>query len=315
MLTAFVAAISMSAASARAALTEATIASLTHQPASRPVVEPMDDDARSGLSLSIEPYSVFGLETDFNAGGDVQIRRVGWRLTLSQPINRRWAVALNMTNEYSFTDFSLPAIIGGGDPFGAFTIVRAMPSLTWTGDVWSATFTGQFEYAAESGADVAGSLLGGAMVSVQKRVNDHLKMGLGIGVRTQLEDTLQLILFPRLDWRVSDTLRVFSERFGVNVEKILNDDWKATFKASYEPRQYRLDNGAGDLFPDGVLRDQSVLVGVELAYQPRPGFLAALEVGGILFQQFELLNATGEEQFDDNADPTLFVSGRFVFRF
>ena len=276
------------------------------------------DDPRAALRLSVEPFAIAGFNTNFNSGGDLSVRRAGWRLAMRQPISRKLVASLNAENEYSFNHFNLPPLLGGGDPIDLLTTVRFLPSLTYiVNDRWTATVTARFAYSAESGAEFGGSLLGGVSFTARRKVNDRLTIGLGVSIMQQLEDTVQVFPFPRLDWRPTEAWRIYTDtiNLGVNAERSLGDFWFVKAHARIRPREYRLDNGPGSLLRNGVFRDESILVGVEIAWRPRDGVEAALEVGSIVFQQIELLDATGEEQFDDNANPTVFVSGRLRLRF
>ncbi|RMH24906.1 MAG: hypothetical protein D6693_09580 [Planctomycetota bacterium] len=274
------------------------------------------DDPRAQLRVIVEPYAVVGFSADFDSGGDIAVRRSGWRLSLRQPVSRRWTVALDLENEYSFADYTLPPGLGGGDPVDLLTTVRLLPSLTYrVNRRWTATATGRFEVTGESGADLGGSVLGGVFLTARHKVSDRLTVGFGVGVMQQLEDTVQVFPTPQLDWRPNDRVRVYTDHLGLNLERTLAGPWFVTVRARYQPREYRLDDGAGSLLADGVLRDDSVLLGVELGWRPRPGVEAGLEAGVIAFQQLEVLDPTGEEVFDDNADPTGFIAARLRLRF
>lgn len=278
---------------------------------------PMTEKPDWALQLSIEPFGSYGLETDLDKGGDVSVARVGARMRLAKQVNATWTLGLNLAEEFSFLDFSAPAGLGGADPVDTLSRLEFIPSATWTSEskLWSATFGPRFEIARESGADDGDSFIVGGFVTVRRQINDSFSIGLGASVSSRFEDDVLVVPLPVIDWRVNDTLRVYSERVGINVRQQLSEQWVVTFKARYEPREFRLDDSASAPLPDGVLRDESVLLGVEVAWRPAHWIEAALEIGGVVYQDFELLNSSGDEVFDDSTDPTFFVAGRVVLRF
>lgn len=274
-------------------------------------------NASDHLTLRLEPYGIAGLETDIDGGGDVAIRRAGWRFRYSQPVDRAWAISLNITNEYTVNDFTAPPSIGGGDPFDTLTIVRVLPGVTWTNDRgdWSFSLIGRLEFSGESGSETGGSFLGGGVIMAERRINDRLKVGMGIAIAQRHEDDVQVFVLPTFDWKVSETWRIFSDQLGANIEKQIAQSWFVSFKTRYESREWRLSDSSGGVSPDGVLRDNSMLVGLELAWRPRPGVDAGVEVGGIVFQKFKILNDTGGRIFKETADPTVFISASLAIQF
>lgn len=300
-----------------ALITLATSAPALGQDAA-PVQPPVQwsDDPRAQLQITLEPFTIAGFRTDFDAGGNVSVRRAGWKLSLRQTISRRWTLALNVLNEYSFADYNVPPALGGGDPVDLLTTTRFLPSATYRFNKrWTGTVTGRFEITGESGAGFGKSLLGGGTLTARQRVSERLTFGFGIGFMQRLESSVQIFPVPYFDWRPSDVLHIYSDHLGLTVERTLSGPWFLAVKARYEPREYRLDNRPGALLPGGVLRDESAIIGVEIGYRPRPGVEAALEAGSIVHQSIELLKANGGETFDDEADPTMFIAGRVRFRF
>lgn len=279
-------------------------------------VEPIEPAPASDLTLRLEPYVLVSATADLDGGGEVGLRRSGWKLGLSTPLSERWTFDLDFINEYTFHDISAAGALGGGNPFDTLIGVQLLPSFSWKGPgAWSWRFGGRIEFAGEEGADAGESLIGGVFAVARRRVNENFSWGFGAAVFARFEDDARVIPLPTISWRVSDTLFIYSERVGLNVQGTITDDWFLTFKARWEPREYRLSDDSGALLPGGVLRDESVLLGVELAWRPHSRVEAAVEVGGVVYQEFELLNSRGDKLFEDNTDPLPYVAARLRFTF
>ncbi len=292
----------------------------TTEPETDPIFEAEADiissPTASSLNLNLEPYVYFGAKSDLDGGGEVGMRRAGWKLGLSTPISERWEFNLEFINEYSFPDISSAGALGGGDPFNTLIGAQLLPAFTWKGPgKWAWRIGGRIEYAAEAGADVGESFIGGVFASFRRQETPTFSWGFGAAVFARFDDSFWIIPLPAITWKVSDTILIYSERVGVNVQGTITEDWFLTFKARWEPREYRLTDDATSVLPGGVLRDDSVLLGVELAWRPRPNFEALLEVGGAVYQKYELLDSSGDTQFDDNADPAPYIAARLRFTF
>lgn len=274
------------------------------------------DHPDAQTQIRFEPFGIVGGRADFDAGGDVAVRRAGWRLSMRQPVSREWTVALNVENEFTFTNYELPPALGGGDPIDLLSSVRLVPTLSYRIDRrWTASASAIVEFADESGADFGESVRAGGIFTIRSRLSDRLTIGMGVGVIDRFEDSPRFFPAPQIDWRPNDRWRIFTDQLGVNVERALTDSWFLTLRGRFEAREYRLSEGGGSLLPDGVFRDESALIGIELGYRPHAAVEAALEVGAIAHPQIEVLNSRGSEIFDDEADATFFVAGRLRVRF
>lgn len=274
------------------------------------------DHPDAQTQIRLEPFGVVGGRADFDSGGDLAVRRAGWRLSMRQPVSREWTVALNVENEFTFTDYELPPGLGGGDPIDLLSSVRVVPSLSYRIDRrWIASASAIVEFAGESGSDFGDSVRAGGIFTIRSRFSDRLTIGFGVGVIDRFEDSPRFFPAPQIDWRPNDRWRIFTDQLGVNVERSLGDSWFLTLRGRYEAREYRLSDGGGSLLPGGVFRDESALIGVEMGYRPHAGVEAAIEAGVIAHQQIEVLNPGGSDIFDDEADATFFVAGRLRVRF
>lgn len=272
-------------------------------------------DDRAQLTFDASVFGLAAASGDMEGGGTARVDRAGFSLDTQIPLADQWRINLTLVNENSFYDFTGPNALGGS-PFNTLNLVRIIPSATWNGhDGWIVNFGGILDYAGESGANSGDSLRGSGFVIVRRHLSKDLILGIGVEAQGRFEDHTRLLPIPAIDWRVSDTLRIFTNRTGLHVEEQLAPAWFMTFRMRVEPREYRLDDGPTALLPGGVARDESVLIGMEFAWRPSPLVEASFEVGGIVYQKFELLNAAGDERFDANTHPTPFVGGSVSLHF
>lgn len=280
------------------------------------IAAPIPSERSSSLRFRISPYGFFSAKADLDQGGDVALRRAGYSIGLSTPINDQWTFSFDFVNEYSFPDITTPGGLGGSDPFNTLIGAQLLPSFTWRGEgKWSWQVGGRIEFAAEERADFGESFVGGVFGSFRRKESETFTWGLGLAVFARFEDSPWVIPLPELRWRPSDSLFIYSERVGINVQGTITDDWFLTLKTRWTPREYRLSDDASAVVPGGVLRDESVVVGLELAYRPNLLMEFSLELGGVMYQKFELLDSGGNDQFKDTTDPAPFIAARMRFQF
>ncbi len=270
---------------------------------------------RAKLTFEASTFGVVSASGSLDGGGTARVSRAGFFFDSQIPVADQWRVNLRLENEYSFYNFSGANALGG-KPFNTLNLVRLIPSATWnSNDGWIVSFGTILDYAGESGANAGDSLQAGGFVTVRKRLSKDLTVGIGGLAQGRFEDHVRGLPIFTIDWRVSDSLRIFSDRLGLHVEEQLAPDWFMTLRARFEPREYRLDNSPTAVLPGGVARDESVLIGMELSWRPNKLVKASIEVGGIVYQKFELLSAGGNELFDANTSPTPYIGGSLSLNF
>jgi hypothetical protein len=270
---------------------------------------------RAKLTFEANAFGTVSASGSLDGGGTARVNRAGFSFDSQIPVADQWRVNLRLENEYSFYNFSGSNALGG-KPFDTLNLVRLIPSATWNSkDGWIVSFGTILDYAGESGANAGDSLQAGGFVTVRRHLSKDLIVGIGVSAQGRFEDHTRLLPIFAIDWRVNDSLRIFSNRLGLHVEEQLAPDWFMTFRARFEPREYRLDNSPSAVVPGGVGRDESVLLGLEISWRPNDLVKASIEVGGIVYQKFELLSAGGNELFDANTNPTPYIGGSLSLNF
>jgi len=99
------------------------------------------------------------------------------------------------------------------------------------------------------------------------------------------------------------------------VSRTIDESWSAQAFARYESREFRLDDDGP--IPDGVFRDDIVLLGVGTTWAPASSRMTvAFDLGASIYRDMDVLDAGGDEIVDtERVDPAFFLSARLEYRF
>lgn len=270
-----------------------------------------------GLTFTTTLQGWYGFETDLDAGpGDLSIARVRLDLAATLPLAERRSLTLGIEAEESWYDFNNATTLEPttGDPFDNATSVdffaRYVAPLN---DTTSYFALGTIGFAAESGADLGDSLIYGGALGFVTRQSPTFSWGLGVLVRTRLEDDVLVVPLPQITWNISDRWTLASRRAGLRLEYAASESLTYGLGAQFDARTFRLDDSGP--IPEGVATDERVPVAFFVEYQPEPNITLGAQVGASLFNNIELFDASGNELIDDDVDPGVFVgvNGRIRF--
>lgn len=268
------------------------------------------------VSLALYGLGRAAFDADLDDGGSVAVHRAGAGADLSIPLSESWRAFVGLGGESSFYDFdAAPGVLPGtDDPFDDLHRLGVDLGVSQrVSQRWSWAVTGRVEWAAQSGADVDESLLGAGFARARYAFNERFGLSFGLLGQTRLESDARVFPIVGFDWRVSDNLAIYTEGPGLTIAAKLSEEWVLSAKGRWETREYRLDDDG--LLPGGVLEDERVLIGAEIAWRPNKTVEAALEVGGVVHQDFDALNGRGVTIESDQTDPALFIGGRLILRF
>ena len=172
----------------------------------------------------------------------------------------------------------------------------------------------------ESGADSGDSATGGALAGVSYRVNDRLTIGPGLGVLSQIEDSVSIFPILIVDWKITDRISLETGRGlgatqgpGLNLNYRLSDTWSFGLGGRYESLRFRLDDRGSA--PDGVGEDRSVPVYLSATYS-RGRDLQISAIGGVeLNGELRLEDSQGRRLARDNYESAPFLGATFNVRF
>ncbi|MFK7884634.1 MAG: DUF6268 family outer membrane beta-barrel protein [Phycisphaerales bacterium] len=296
-------------------LATAQPASETDEKNSQPPEE-ITNARESGPSFAASLSGWYGFETDLDVGpGDLSIARA--RLDLSMTITpaERTLLTFGIEVEESWYDFNnASGLDASGDPFDNATNVDFFARyVAPMNDTTNYFVLGSVGFAAESGADFGESLIYGAGAGFVTRQSSTFSWGLGVLVRTRLEDDALVIPIPQITWNISDRWTLASQRAGLRLEYAANESLTYGIGAQFDSRTFRLDEDG--VIPSGVATDRRIPVAFFVEYAPEPNFTIGGQVGASLFNNIELFDSAGNDIIDDDVDPGVFIgiNGRIRF--
>jgi len=287
---------------------------------SPPADAPASPSARAaaGLTIQLTPRAEHTFESDLqDNAAQSSITRAGGELRLRYPAGERFSLGLTLDGEYSWYDISGIDTAGndlGGLLDGAYSL-GLTPSVLYSIDrKWGVLVGGLVQSEAEEEAEFSDSLTYGAFGAVRYAVNDNFAVTFGGGIRTRLEDNAIFLPVIGFEWNASTKVKLATERLGLKVTVKINDEVSAWLSGNYELREYRLTD-EHFLAPEGVGRDHRVPIRFGINWTPSPAFTLEGYTGVVVWQEYEFLDADGNEAFDDHSDPTGVIGVKATFTF
>ncbi len=269
------------------------------------------------ITFSVRLGGELGFDADLDDGGDVTLVRARAGASVGIPAGERGQLTIGYDYElsdYDFTD-ATGLVPGIADPWG--TVHSHGLGLTYARRLslrWSALVGGNIAWSAEEGADLGDSLTGGGFAAGQFAATEKLFIGLGVGVRSRLEDSVLLSPVILLDWTISEQWKLSNEgRPGLTLSYVPAETWTIDLTGAFEFRDFRLDD-SGPL-PGGVGVDSRVPVSLGVTWTPSPMFTFGARAGAYFFTTLEALDVNGNEAGTSDVDPGPFLvlEGRIRF--
>ncbi|MEO1089442.1 MAG: hypothetical protein AAFX81_02320 [Pseudomonadota bacterium] len=258
---------------------------------------------------------VHQFDSDIDGGGSFSVDRFFVEGGPNYSFDRRTSVGLNVAYGYDGYDFS-------SDGAGSFTgwdsvneVRVGVPVRFGIGERVNAFVAPQLRMTAESGADFGSGATGGAVAGFSYTFGERLSIGPGIGVFSQIEDSVAVFPILLVDWKITDTLSLETGQ-GLGATRgpglVANwqpiDDWTFGVGARYESFQFRLADG-------GVGRERAFPVFFTAGYSPMPLVSGALVVGADVGGELTRENGFGQTVEREDFDPAPFVGVTFRGRF
>jgi hypothetical protein len=266
----------------------------------------------------------YRFNTNFSDDGDVSQYRLLAIFESDIKISRDWSVTPKVEYTYDRYYFSPVKKLDNTKPWNRVHNLTIGVNFRWsvTQD-WTLFMGPLFELAAEDGADLGTSLLGGGFGGVMYRVNDRLMVGGGLAVSSQIEDDVLFLPLLVLQWKITEKLSLGTRPasgatgfyFILELAYDLGPGWEIGIGGAYERRRFRLSNSDLAPFPGGV--GQTTGIPLFLRVSKYLGRAWELEFfGGFSFyNRYEVYNSDGNSRGTADLDPQPFVHGAFTWRF
>jgi hypothetical protein len=300
-------------------LTVLLVSPVAAQDEDRPTRQP-DSDIQFSFSVDAQ----YQFEADIDGGstsdsGDFAVWRVDGALAARMELTPTLEMTLRVGYMIEDYDFNDEGLVGIRTPWDDVHTVDVSAMFSYEANNEWTVFGGPIlRFARESGADWGDSIIGGGFVGASVRLNEDLLIGAGIGIVTEIEDSVRLFPVIVIDWLITDTLRLSNavNDGGQGIELIWQPggDWEFGIGASYRYSRFRLDDSTGPQ-DEGVGQDESLPIIVRATYTFSPNISVSAYGGAVFAGELRLEDDDGDRIQDEDYDPAglLGVSARIRF--
>ena len=274
-----------------------------------------------GLSASLRSGYVHQFDADIDNGGSFSVNRLFIQGGPTHTRSGETAISLTIGYGLDNYDFSGDSGFGGLRPWEDIHTFRLSIPFRWrVSEKWSGFAAPTLRFTGESRADFSDSLTGGAFAGFAYKFSERLRIGPGIGVLTQIEDSTSVIPIIVINWKITNTLSLNTGRGiaashgpGLTLDWQPSRNWAFSISGRYESLRFRLANDGP--VPNGIGDDRSLPLFVGIAYSFTPmvriSAVGGIEVGGELRLEDESGNTITEQDHDPTGFLGITFSGRF----
>lgn len=283
--------------------------------------QPIAADAQAlptGYNYSVTP--IYHPDSDLDAGGESGFSGAFLSFGHTSSLNQQTTLGWRAHFDYENWSFSDPVEFAGYEPWDKFyRYGLSAPFTRVTSGGWILNVTPTVGYAGESGADFSDSIEYGATFAAMRRFSDSLRLGLGFGYFSKIEDDY---FFPVLmvDWRINDKWSLANPTpsgpagpAGLELSYAFGGGWDTGFGATQREERHRLDSDGP--FPDGVGEHSYTVLfarlGLEIGTTARMNFYAGAETN----TKLRVEDSNGNRLYSEEADTALMLGLSVVGRF
>lgn len=277
-----------------------------------------DTEDRWTLSIGGRAQHAFRADLDDSAG-EVGVTRAGADVALLIPVGEKLRISAGLDFEASFYDWDSPDNVvpgsGSRDPWDeVYSVTLSLSATYLLNDNWSIFGGGFVNSSGESGADFSDTITGGGFIGIGYSFSPELTIQGGIGVRSRLEDDERFFPVIGVQWKISEQFSLRTEGPGLRITYAASDEWSFYLRGAYEDREFRLADDNRTV-PDGVVRDQSVPIGLGVEWHAVEGLSIGLEAGAIVWQEYDIQSRSGRTLNEIETDPAPYIGLRIDYRF
>lgn len=264
-----------------------------------------------GVRASLEFTGSHAFRTDLSdSPGEVAVTQAGAALSLGYNLGQNLILSgVIGTDLYWYNFNNASGIIPGAvDPVNQFEQLFIRPQLIYAapGSQYAYILGGQGTYSGESGADFSDSLTGNIFGAVQYRVSDSFNFTLGVGVSTQLEDSLLVIPIVGFEWKISEETILATRGLGLRFTQKISEGLRFVADGEYQAREFRLGEDAPQR--GSVFQDNYIPVTAGVVWSPSKNIDVTFKGGAVVWQQFQVYDNGGNKISENDVDVAPMVS-------
>jgi hypothetical protein len=281
------------------------------------------------VETDISPWTLSSLarytkqfDSDLDSGGGFRADRAYTAVNLSYAFEKKRTVSFSLGYGFGGYDFYGQSGLAGLTPWKNIHSTSLSMPVRWTLDDerWTLFAVPTLRSSAEEGASFSSSIHGGGFLGLSYYIDEHLTIGSGIGVLSQIEDNPRVFPVLLIDWKISETLSLGTGRgegatLGPGLFLTWQPDirWSLSIGGRYEKFRFRLDDEG--TAPRGVGEDRTfpllISATCNLSRQAQINLSGGLLLGGRL----RLEDEEGHEIDEQDYDPAPFFGATFRYRF
>lgn len=259
--------------------------------------------------------------TDIDGGGDFAVTRHALSGGAVIQLTDRLELNFNAGMErYEYRFSSVTRM--GNEPWENISIAGAQAALGLRlNDQWTLYGSPLVNLAAEDSADLADAFTGGVAMGFNYVHNAAFNFGAGIGIMSQLDDSVSIFPIVRFNWEMADQWTLRSGMFtlgvqggaGLELEFRPIENVALALGAQYQQRRFRLDDEG--IAPEGVGEEYAIPVYLRVTWFPCRNFTVS-GFGGVLFGGgLALYDEDGHKVAEKNFDPAFVFGARIGVQF
>lgn len=285
--------------------------------------EQIEKDDATRLTLTPYAFASFNSDADFDSdNGEFGFSTYRAGLRLSKGIGEQGTLGANIS--FSLLDYDITA--------GPTATVNSAAGIgSGIDDVYESAIIvdythrgeGDFSYqlsagvvsAGEDGADFGDTIDVLGTAGFLYRYSDNLSLGLGVLVKSRLEDDVLVVPVPQIRYKIDDRWMLESERAGAKLSYKSSESLTYGLAAEYIQETFRLNDGHSTLASEGVVNHARVPVSIFAVYEPAQQVQIRARVGASLASDIEFLDRNGNDITKEDIDTAVFGSINVSFRF
>ncbi len=280
----------------------------------------MRDDPATRFEFGghVEAIFLSQFETKTNGGDKFDSWTIGIAGDFGGPINESILIGIDAAYRYSSYDFKLdgppgvPPIYGSSelpyDPWNSINTFDIEPNTSiLIGNKLSFVTAVPIRFSAETGSG-RNAFTAGISTILRWQISDDFRIGVGLGVTSQLEDNAETFPIVSLDWTITDALTLRTEGGWVQGGQAIllwgpNPAIRLSLSAGYERNRFRLDDNGPAADRDGIAEITAVPIEIGLRFGLYENAFFDVRFGLAVGGHLRVETSNGRKLYDESYDP------------